>query len=445
MPGTPNTRLQVLVQEAGWSPAQLARSLRAVAINQGLSVKYSAPTVRRWLEGRRPRPPAPALLLECLSRRLGRPITPQEAGLTDIPAPVVNPSWEADPVHKLNQLLHAELDPDRPSPFDARHFSVAALMLPREFTFGSPMSPAAEASPAQSIEGDRLRGMSNLFHSAVEAYGGEHVRAALTAYLARHVMPLLPPHVYSPTHRDVLSAAAQLTLLLATMCADSGYQRTAQHYHQIAARLAADTGDQATLAIVLRAMATHAYNLGHYGPAVLNLAEHAAVRARTASPAVQAYTQAHLAVLQAHHDRHAALAALDRAQSLHSRVDAAPGPFTTYPAGALHFQRARALNALGDAAGAIRALTISLRLRTTDEHRAAALTRAHLAETHLRVGHLDEALNHWHVFVTAYPTLNSSRAASHLQRLGQQLLPYQRHPQVVALLAQVRLIIRHPD
>ncbi|MGW0769252.1 hypothetical protein [Streptomyces sp. NPDC002676] len=445
MPRIPNTRLQALVRSADWSPTQLARALRAVAAEQGLAVSYDHTTVRRWLEGMRPRPPAPALLLECLSRQLGRPITAQEAGLTDAPAGVVALSWQAEPVHKLTRLTRAELDPTRPMPFDARVFSLAALTLPDQITPTRRPPRQPEAGPgALSLgpsEAGRIRGMTDLFHSAAEQYGGQPVRSALAACLAHDVIPLLYTRLREPFHRDLLSAAAQLTLLLATMCADSGHDRTAQHYHQVAAQLAADAGDSATFAIILRAMATHAYDLGHHSTAVLNLADQAAVYARRAAPAVQAYAQAHLAVVQAHYDRYAALAALARAESLFSRADAAPGPFTAYPPGALHYQRARTLTALGDPAGAVRALATSLRLRTPAEHRATILTRAYLAETHLRLGHLDQALPHWGTFLTAYPTLHSARATRHLHTLREQLRPHQRHPQVAALLAESTLLI----
>ncbi|MCZ1014105.1 tetratricopeptide repeat protein [Streptomyces noursei] len=414
-----------------------------MAAEQGLAVAYDHTTVRRWLAGTRPRPPAPALLLECLSRQLGRPITAHEAGLTDAPTAVVNSSWQAEPVHKLTQLTRAELDPAHATLFGARGFSLATLALPDWITpvgrLAHRLGTGPEAPSPGPAEVDRIRGMTDLFHSAAEAYGGQATRSALAAYLAHNVTPLL--HARVRFHRDLLSATAQLTLLLANMCVDSGHDRTAQYYHQVAARLAADAGDAATLAITLRAMATHAYDLGYHSTAVLNLADQAAVQALRAAPAVQAYTQAHLAVVQAHHDRHAALSALARAESLFSRADAAPGPFTAYPPGSLHYQRAQTLTALGDPAGAIRALATSLRLRTPVEHRATILTRARLAETHLGLGHLDQALTHWQEFLTSYPTIHSARAARHLHSLLAQLRPYQRHPQVAALLAEAKPLI----
>ncbi|MEV7003915.1 hypothetical protein AB0N62_40615 [Streptomyces sp. NPDC093982] len=245
-------------------------------------------------------------------------------------------------------------------------------------------------------------------------------------------------HVPQPgsAHRQLLSGVAQLALLLGIASADSGHHGAGQRYHRCAAQLAASAGDSATFATALRVMATQAYDVGHHNSAVLNLAEQADSHARHAPPAVRTYTLAHLAVLQAHHDRRAALASLARAERFHGRANGEPGPFTDYPAGALHYQRAQTLAALGDLTGARAALTLSLRLRTDAERRSTALTRAYLATTHLRIGQLDEAITQWRAFLAIYPTLHSARAKAHLQTMISQLQPHRRNPAVRHLLEE---------
>ncbi|WP_143098899.1 hypothetical protein [Streptomyces sp. yr375] len=276
-----------------------------------------------------------------------------------------------------------------------------------------------------------------MFATSADQYGGRHVRAALAAYLAHEVAPLLHRPAHTRVHHGLLAATARLALLLGSICADSGHHSLAQHYHQIAARLAADADDHATLAIALRTMATHAHDLGQHTPAVLNLAERADQYARHAPPAVRAYTHVHLAVLNAHHDRHAAVTALLRAERLHLEADDEPGPFSSYPAGALHYQRAQTLATLKDRTGALAALTTSLRLRTPTERLPSALTRARLAETHLRLGHLEPALTHWQALLDAYPTLRSVRADQRLTAAVQHLRPYQRRADVADLLDRI--------
>ncbi|MGK5630346.1 hypothetical protein [Streptomyces sp. URMC 123] len=273
--------------------------------------------------------------------------------------------------------------------------------------------------------------MTHVFAEAASLHGGAHIRPALAAYLRHAVLPLLRTDATEAVRRGLLTATSHLTLLLGTMCADAGHDAAAQHYHHTAARLAADAHDRAALAIVLRTMATHAHNLGYYHPAVRHLAEAATVHAHHAPPPVRAYTLAQLAVIEARHDRHTALATFTRAERLHTQrdqVDASPGPFTTYPDGALHFQRAQMLATLGDSRAAARALSASLAARTPTERHATALTHAHHAEILHRLSHLDEALTHWSHFVDLYPHLNSARATRHLTTMRRLLVPHRHDP-----------------
>ncbi|MFJ2609785.1 hypothetical protein ACIO13_33105 [Streptomyces sp. NPDC087425] len=435
----PNGRLALLLEAAGWGPSQCARTVRRRAAERGLPLTCHPTTVRRWLEGTQPRPAVAALLLECLSDQLGRPVTAQEAGLTRAPATVVDPSWEADPVHKLSQLTRIEIDPDWRILRGVGAINLAPLMLPHTPP-APPPTPPAVPSPHRRpgpADADEMRAMAAIFAATADQYGGQRVRAALAAYLAHGVLPLLRAGGSDRVRRDLLSATAQLSLLLGNTCADSDHQAAAQHYHQIAVRLAAEADDHGTLAIALRTMSTHAHDLGNHSPAVLNLAEQAVLHARSAGPVTHAYAKAQLAVLQAHHDRRAALRTYALAERLHHRADAASGPFTAYPPGALVYQHAHMLATLGDRNGALTALTTSLRLRTPPERRAATLSRARLAETLLRLGHLDQALAQWQGFLAAYPTLHSAYATQRLEAMRQLLRPHLRHRPAADLLARV--------
>lgn len=438
MSRTPNRHLERLLQAADWTPTQLARAVRGVAGEHGIRLACDYTTVRRWLDGTQPRPPAPGLLLECLSRRLGRRLTAQDAGLTRAPVLVVDLSWEADPVYQLARLARAELDPVHRAVLGSTPFALSVLALPVwPSGHGSSRrhsSPATSPGRPGRSEVAHLHTMATAFASAAEQHGGRHVRAALAACLAHDVAPRLHAPARDQVHRDLLSASAQLTLLLGNMCADDGHDGLAQRYYQVAVELAAEADDAALLAIGLRTTATHAHELGHHTPAVLHLAEQAATYARRAPSITQAYVQAHLAVMQAHHDKRAALRALARAEHLHALADTAPGPFSSYPLGALHYQRAQVLAPLGDIQGAVHALTASLHARAPAEHRAAVLTRARLAEAHLRLGHLEQALIHWRAFLDTYPTLDSNRATRRLTVMREQLRPHARHSAAAGLL-----------
>ncbi|WP_405575621.1 hypothetical protein OG317_36835 [Streptomyces sp. NBC_01167] len=238
-------------------------------------------------------------------------------------------------------------------------------------------------------------------------------------------------------HAQLLSATAQLSILLGNMCADDQADAFAQQYHRTAAHLAAAANDQATYSIALRVMATHAGNRGHHGPALL-LARQAAGTAQRHAPDVsQAFVQAQLAIAEAQADnQNAALSALRAAEVLYAQADQTPGPFTSYPAAGLYYQRARALAVLGDNDGVISALSASLRARGAGPRRNRALTHARLAEALHRQGFREAAQHHWRSFLYDYAVLRSAAATQRLTVMRQLLHPYRTHAPVARLLAQ---------
>ncbi|WP_327358073.1 hypothetical protein [Streptomyces sp. NBC_01304] len=442
MARAPNSALRRLMGEAALSEVQLAAAVRRVAAEHGQQLVCGQSSISRWLSGTRPRPPAPAYLLEALSRRLGRPVTPAEAGLSGVPegdipflATELERSWDADAVRTLSALVRAEFDPARRRLLTTGVYSLAALALPGLPPLAGQPRPRADETAPIPARIEQMDAMARRFADAAQAHGGGHVRTALAAYLTHPVTGWLHSSAPEPVRRQLLASTARLTLLLGTMTADDGADALAQRYHHCAARLATDAGDRAVFAITLRSMATHASDLGHHTPAVWHLSERAAEAARGGAPRIaRAYAQAHLAVAAARHDRHAALTALATAERLHEQADSSPGPFTAYPLAALHYQRAQTLTALGDLPGAIGAYTASLRLRTGAERHAVTLTHARLAETLLARGHLEAALTHWSAFLDHYPHLDSARATRHLHALRQRLVPHSRHKPAAAVL-----------
>ncbi|WP_328550885.1 helix-turn-helix transcriptional regulator [Streptomyces sp. NBC_00366] len=446
MPRTPNTRLRHLMEEADWSPAQLAAAVKVVAAEHGQQLACDRSTVSRWLSGTTPRPPVPAFLLEALARRLGKPITAYDAGLTSAPARTAmsDLSWEADPLRKLAILTSTDTGPSRRHHLAAGVFTLTALAVPEAADLARPKA-ATRHGPSSSTgrngrvgraEVDHMQTMARLFAQAAEDHGAGHVQPVLNYYLSHSVTGWVHAPATDTIHRQLLTQASQLTTLLGLMGADCGADALAQHCYRTAAHLAADADDMTAFAIALRALSAHAHELGHHTPAVHHVAERAADATRHAPAAVRAYTHTHLAVTRAHHDRYAALNTLTIAERLHDKTHATPGPFTTYSTGALHYQRAQILTTLGDHREAVQALTASLRHRTPDERRATTLTRARLAETLLAQGHLDAATVHWQAFLDTYPLLHSARATRHLDTMRQLLRPHSRHHTAAHLLTQ---------
>lgn len=435
----PNTALQLLLVQAGWNQSQLAAAIRAVAVENRHVVACDRSTVSRWLAGTHPRPPASTDLLEALSRRLSRPVAAREAGLTRTPVVVVNTSWDVDPIRKIASLAHGQLEGGGRTPLSAGAYNRSALTvpLPAELVAGTSrhQAPLPSVRRVGRVEVETLRAMTDFVAGLAAAHGGQPPLTVLTAYLARDVTAYLYAPATESVHCQILSAAAQLSILLGNICIDGQEESLAQQYHRTAAHLAADADDLTTYAIALRAMATHAHDLGHHRPA-LALARQAAGIAHAHAPGItRAYVQAQLAIGEAYAgNRSEALTALQAAERFHAEADQAPGPFTSYPAAGLHYQRSRALSALGDHAGASAALAASLRTRGDAARRNRALTRARLAETLLQQGLREAALHHWHAFLDDYLALRSVSAARHLATMRQLLQPHRTHPQAARLL-----------
>ncbi|MFD7548890.1 hypothetical protein ACFV0R_00260 [Streptomyces sp. NPDC059578] len=236
-------------------------------------------------------------------------------------------------------------------------------------------------------------------------------------------------------HRQLLTHTAQLTILLGNMCADDSDNVLAQHYHRTAAHLAAEAEDPHTYTIALRALASHALDLGHRQPSLVLTEQAVATATRHSSPLAQSFTQSQLALAHARgNNRSRALLALHNAEVLHGQADQnLTDPFDSYPTAALHYQRARTLTALRDHQAADRAYTASLRARAPQARRARALTTALLAESQLLQGNLEESLTTWKRFLIDYPGLRSARATASLTTMRQVLRPYSTHPDVALL------------
>ncbi|MDN3020984.1 hypothetical protein [Streptomyces sp. S.PB5] len=445
-----NHALRALLDESGWTQEALARAVNAAAAEIGLRLRYDRTSVAHWLTGARPRADVVRLLAEVLSRRLGRPVSAATLGLD--PAPTSPSTLLRRPAREaLADLAGIDADPHR------RHHLVHLpyrLDLPDSDTDPDtdPDEPTAlsrePARPFRRVGAAEVRALQlavDAFAPLTDSLGGGHGRTALAAFLADDVTGWLQAHADDRTRHDLLTGAARLALLLARTHIDQYAHGLAQGYLRIALSLATEADDPSTTVIILRTLSTQAHGIGHLRTA-LRLAEAAENAARGTPSSVRSFLHAQLAVCRAADgDRRAAVVSLSCAERLGGRADEpSPGLFTSYASTALQYQRAQALSALHDHAGAVGALKTSLRNRSPADIRARALVSAGLARLHLRIGHLEEACAAWESFLDLYPRLNSVRADHELAQLLQGLRPYHRQPAAERLRARARMMQR-PD
>jgi hypothetical protein len=439
----PNTLLRALLAEADWTGDALARAINIVGAEAGLALRYGRSSVAHWLSGMCPRPPVPEMVAEAFSRKLGRPVPVVATGLSRVAGPAAQSAglWELD--------VAARLVPSRvaggAAPVTARRYRIADLAVPTwaELT-------RMRAGRSWQVEaGERIErwhvwsaaGMVGLFSDADFAFGGGHARRALADYLAAVVAPWLRATATPGVRRELLTTAARLTYLCGYMHCDDELHGAAQHYYLTNLRLTAEAGDATGYAVTLRALSGQARVLGHHRQAV-HLAEAAVdAVADNAGPQTSAFLFGQLAVAHAAEgNRRDAVRHLITAERYLDRAQDAPEPIGGCHPASLAHQHAAVRAKLGDRAGAIRALTVSIQHRPPGERRSRAITLARLAELQLDGGDLEAACGTWQAFLLDYPLLRSRRVDRALGSMRARLRPYQNNAVVIALRRKVAVL-----
>ncbi|MEU9121575.1 hypothetical protein AB0C96_17240 [Streptomyces sp. NPDC048506] len=431
----PNRVLAALLAEADWSAGDLARAVNALGTTHGLRLRYDRTSVAHWLQGSRPRRPVVELVAQALGRRIGRRLSPADAGFTDPEESgdaVAAVLRSDDPVRRLTTLCRADADPTRRA-----RLARSVISAPPPVLSGWEAQPPSvlrtpdSGRPASAADAARLETMAACSALMGEKYGGAHGRSALALSLSEDVVPLLSAPATPAVRRSLRTGAAHLTLLLAAKTSEVGHAALAQHYYNVALGLARAAEDRDCYAITLRCLSVQALRLGDPRQA-LALGEAALdVAGSAAPPAVRAFLHAGRAVVRAGagQDRPSARDLL-AAEQHHSRATGPEGPFTSYPEAALRYQRAHVLARLGDHDGAAAELRHSLAGRPSSHHRARALLHAQLAHALLAGNEVEAAVDHCFHALRHYQQLATGSVHGALPRLVQRLAPFERNPRV---------------
>jgi hypothetical protein len=423
----PNTSLERLYRESGWTMRQLALAINRIGTERGTPLKYREPSVHQWLKGHMPKEAVRPLILEAFARRLHRPVTANEAGFPPAPDQLKQPAGTVDGLFDLGR---EDMDPSRRGILGAGLFSVA-LTIPGWPDVVGRMD-AMRTDPQRRIgqpEVQAVKEMTNRLSDLDDEFGGRYARPMAAAFLVNTVSPYLKATASNETRKSMMSAASFLCYLTGWMAVDEGAHGRAQQYYVKSLELAGASSDHLTYCHVLRGMSVQAANLGHGTPAV-RLANAAAEASPDSAPRMRAFMagqQAHsyaLAGEKAH-----ALNSLREAERAVDQAESQLGTFGGYSWATLAYSTAQVRHALGDAKGSVESLHDHFRLRdSSDSKRSEIKFGAMLAERQLEIGHLEAACATWATALDSYPDIHSGRIDEQVRKIPSLLSPYRSHP-----------------
>ncbi|MYZ38916.1 transcriptional regulator [Streptomyces sp. MnatMP-M17] len=435
----PNTALERLYRESGWTLRQLAQEVNRIGTERGTPLKYREPSVHQWLRGHMPREGVRPLVLEAFTRRLLRPITHAEAGF---PTPLKEPNAHPGTVEGLIDLGEQDMAPSRRSVVGATLFSVA-LTVPNWPDVVGRME-AVQTGRTRRIgmaEVDMIIAMTERVSELDDQFGGRHARPMAAAFLVNTVAPYLKADAPEEVRRAMMSAASDLCYLTGYMAVDEGIHGLAQRYYLKALELAGASEDHLTYCTTLRGMSVQAVDLGH-GQAAMRLADAAAAASPQAGPRMRAF----LAGQQAHAsaqigERSNALRYLREAEVAMDKAESQRRVFGSYDPAALNYHTSQVRYELGDVGGAVEALQQSDKLRHSIYRRTRVHRRALIAERQFAIGHLEAACATWHSALDDYPLVQSGRADQRMRNLLRLVRPHLKNHLARDLYERARLVV----
>jgi hypothetical protein len=377
------------------------------------------------------------MILEALSRRLGRPVSHSEAGFPTLSA---RSALRASTAEGVIDLGRQDMDPSRRGVLGASLFSVAVTVPDWPDVVGR--MEAAQTGRTQRIgmpEVDMVIAMTERISELDDQFGGRHARPMAAAFLVNTVAPYLRCDASQSVRRAMMSAASDLCYLTGYMAVDEGIQGLAQQYYLKALELAGAAQDHLTYCTTLRGMSVQVVDLGH-GREAMRLADAAAAASPHAGPRMRAFLagqQAHASAQVGNRDD--ALTYLREAEIAMEKAESQEKAFGSYDPSALYYHISHVRHELGDLPGAVDAMRESDRLCYEIYRRSRVKERATLAEFQLRVGHLEAACTTWNEALDEYPLVQSGRVDQRIQAMVRLIRPYQKNHAARELYERARL------
>lgn len=442
-----NSQLAALMSEAGMSRKGLARRVADVSQRRGDDLPASPDhnRVRRWVvAGEVPKPSTQWCIALALQDKLGRRITPADAGFPDGGDGAVDlveegasyPEDVSDSLSLLTSLSRAD-EHDQPLGSDWKPDATSSIIT--EYLLGqSLVVPALPTSSGGSLAAP-IRDTTASFMQLDFQYGGGYMRALLLNFFKANVVPLLNQRHPENERRDLFSAAAEVAQLLGWTSYDAGRHAAAQRYFIQGLRLAREGGDPMLGGRLLSNLSHQANYLGHFTDAAkyARAAQHAT--AGVATPAVSTLFLAHEARAMASLGDsagcsriiHTAETTLDR-----STPGSEPAWAWYVDANEIASEWAHCFRDLGDPENAERFVNEAVQGVAP---RTQAFMRMISAQSTLRSSNLDEAVATAHQAVELVGPLNSARYQRYLFDFHADLMAaYPRDERVKGFTATLR-------
>ena len=435
----PNDALERLFKETEWTLSQFGREVNKIATERGgKPTKYSAQTVHQWLKGHTPRDVAQPLILEALSRSLGRPITHSAAGFATAAKGGIE---NACTTEELINLGINDVDPSRRSILGKTLFSVALTIPDWPDVIGR--MEGVQSGQMRRIgmrDVDTVIAMTEQISDLDDQFGGRHARPMAAAFLVNTVALYMRCDGPEDVRKRMMSAASDLCYLTGYMAVDEGSHGLAQQYYLKALQLAGASEDHLTYCTTLRGMSVQAVDQGH-GTYAVRLADAASAASPQAGPRMRAF----LAGQQAHAraqtgDRKGAIKYLSEAEVAMEKAESQSKTFGSYNPSSLTYHIGQVRYELGDIPGSISALQESDKLRHSSFRRNRIRYLSLLAERQFEIGHLEEACNVWGKVLEIYPHVQSGQCDEKISTMGKRILPYVKNRNARELYEHARVI-----
>ncbi|MBZ4321291.1 transcriptional regulator [Streptomyces huiliensis] len=444
----PNDKLDQWLDRSGMSRGELARRVKAAAVQWGQPhISPNATRVRCWLRGEAPRAPLPGILAAVFSEHFGFRVTTYDLGFGDSgaidTALVYNSSYTAT-VEAIADLGRADVD--RRKFLAAAPFAAVAGVGPSRDWLLNTLDQAPEPGPKVRLEDVyAVKNMFTTFQRMDIFQGGGSGRLVLADYMNAHVYPLLRRAHSDDVRRALCEATSEQTYLLGWMAYDNGEHSVAQRYLIQSLRLAEEAHDPALGAHVLAGMADQATLLGN--PAEGRRLAQAGRQglSKTASPACLAdlwcLEARALALLG---DKPAAARAVGRSEKAYERVDLTKEPdwAAFIDPAYLHGEHANTFRDLGDAPAAEEHARRSIEHAAQQKRaRRGAMSQAALAVSHLQRRDLESAYAAGIRTLKLSRQVKSSRCVEAVQDLQKRLRPFGRHRLVADFNERARELV----